>query len=133
MSEVQCSFANLMALDTGDIDAVMRMNEACLQTLLDPKLWVWATGITLACIAVGAGIGWLKGRTLAGVVWATVLGPIGWLVVALMKVPQEPCPECGRGNPPEAKACRHCGVNLERAAQRSARSRLRESNSDGSW
>jgi hypothetical protein len=32
-------------------------------------------------VAVGAGLGWWRGNTRAGVVWALALGPIGWLVV----------------------------------------------------
>jgi hypothetical protein len=32
-------------------------------------------------VAVGALIGWWRGRLTAGVVWALLLGPIGWVVV----------------------------------------------------
>jgi len=32
-------------------------------------------------VAVGALLGWWRGRTVEGVVWAAVLGPIGWIVV----------------------------------------------------
>jgi hypothetical protein len=35
----------------------------------------------LVFIAVGAGLGWWRGRTAEGVAWALVLGPIGWLII----------------------------------------------------
>jgi len=44
-------------------------------------------------VAVGAAIGWWRGRLTEGVVWALVLGPFGWLVV-LAK------PAKTRGGPP---------------------------------
>jgi hypothetical protein len=31
--------------------------------------------------AVGALFGWWRGRLLEGIVWAWVLGPIGWIVI----------------------------------------------------
>jgi hypothetical protein len=133
MAESLCTLSGLMTLDTADIDAVMRMNEACLDVLLDPVLWGWMLGITVVCIAGGALIGWVKGRVLAGVVWAAVLGPIGWIVVALSASRLPACPECGRGNPANTRMCRHCGVNLLQSRQRTARSRLKGADSGGSW
>jgi hypothetical protein len=43
----------------------------------------WATLFwwNLAFVAVGALIGWWRGRTVEGIVWSAVLGPIGWIVV----------------------------------------------------
>jgi len=32
-------------------------------------------------VAVGALLGWWRGRTVEGIVWAAVLGPIGWIIV----------------------------------------------------
>jgi hypothetical protein len=32
-------------------------------------------------VAVGALLGWWRGRLTAGIVWAIVLGPIGWIIV----------------------------------------------------
>lgn len=133
MAAMQCTLGGLAQLDTADLDAVMRMNEACVAMLLDPVLWGWMLGITAVCILGGAVIGWIKGRTLAGIVWAAVLGPIGWIIVALSASKLPACPECGKGNPASAKACRHCGVNLKQSAERSARSRLKGADSGGSW
>jgi hypothetical protein len=133
MSTLACTFAELSRLDTADLDAVMQMNEACLRVLLDPTLWAWMIGLTLISLAGGAWIGWIKGRVVAGVVWAAVLGPIGWIVVALGKSKLPLCPECGKGNHAGAKSCRHCGVDLRKAVRRTARSRLKGADSDVRW
>jgi hypothetical protein len=133
MSALACTFAELSRLDTADLDAVMQMNEACLKVLLDPTLWAWMIGLTLVSLAGGAWIGWIKGRVVAGVIWAAVLGPIGWIVVALGKSNLSPCPECGKGNHAGAKVCRHCGANLQQAIRRTARSRLKGADSDARW
>lgn len=133
MQVVQCSLEELLRLDGADIEAVMRMNEACLAMLLDPTLWAWMLGVTAVCILGGAIIGWIKGRVAAGIIWAAVLGPIGWIIVALSRSKLPACPECNKGNPPSARACRHCGVNLRQAAGRTARSRMKGADSGGSW
>ncbi|WNL47693.1 hypothetical protein RKE25_08665 [Dyella sp. BiH032] len=36
---------------------------------------------SLVFLAVGALLGWWRGRLWEGVVWAAVLGPIGWIVI----------------------------------------------------
>ncbi|HTM28250.1 MAG TPA: hypothetical protein VL097_02725 [Rhodanobacter sp.] len=43
----------------------------------------WATLFwwNLLFVAIGALLGWWRGRLLEGVAWAWVLGPIGWIVV----------------------------------------------------
>lgn len=133
MQTPECNLSGLARLDTADVDALMRMNEACLAVLLDPGLWAWMLGITAICVMGGAIIGWIKGRVVAGIVWAAVLGPIGWIIVALSRSRLPACPECGKGNPASARACRHCGVNLRQAAERTARSRLKGADSGGNW
>ncbi|MGN2246000.1 hypothetical protein ACFWZ3_04830 [Frateuria sp. GZRR35] len=35
----------------------------------------------LLFLAIGALLGWWRGRTAEGIAWALVLGPIGWLIV----------------------------------------------------
>ena len=67
-------------------------------------LFVW-----IGCALIGALIGKYKGRVGSGVVWALVLGPIGWLIVALMQDLREKCPECGGVVVPGARKCKHCG------------------------
>ncbi|HET6554726.1 MAG TPA: hypothetical protein VFG49_14455 [Dyella sp.] len=43
--------------------------------------WVALCVWSLVFVAVGALLGWWRGRVVEGVVWAAVLGPIGWFVV----------------------------------------------------
>ncbi len=129
MDPLECSLAALSKLDSSDIDAVMRMNQACLKVLLDPALWAWATAFTVISIAGGALIGLSRGRMTAGIIWAAVLGPIGWIVVALARSKRLACPECAKPNQPDAIACRQCGANLRQAMQRTARSRLKAGDS----
>lgn len=128
---LQCTPGALQRLDTQDLDAVQALLDTCLRTLLDPTLWAWAIGLTLLFTAIGGLIGWLRGRPIAGLVWGAALGPIGWLVVALLPARTIDCPECAHPNHTGAKRCGHCGVDLQRAARTTARSRLRAARNDG--
>jgi ribosomal protein L40E len=123
--EPACTLSALASLDQTDPDAVQALLQACTAALFDPSLWWWALGITLFCAVVGALIGKAKGRWLAGLLWGAALGPVGWLVVALSRSGFVECVECGRPNAPAAKVCRHCGVDLRKAAAQSERSRLK--------
>lgn len=123
--ETSCTLAALARVDQSDPEAVQALLDACVATLLDPALWVWAVGVTIACAAMGALIGWKKGRWLAGLLWGAALGPIGWIVVASMASNRVACKECGHPNAASAHTCRHCGAHLRSAASRSDRSRLR--------
>ena len=107
----------------------MSMNQACLKVLLDPTLWAWMTAFTVVSIAGGALIGRVKGRMTAGIIWAAVLGPIGWIIVGLGRSNLQACPECAKPNQPDAIVCRQCGANLKRSMQRTARSRLKAGDS----
>lgn len=130
MSTAACTFAALARLDRNDLDAVQAMLDSCIGILLDVKLWALATGLTLACAAIGAAIGYVKGRWLAGLVWGAALGPIGWVVAVLMRSGLVECPECAARNQPHARRCRRCGVDIATAASRTARSEMRRA--DGS-
>lgn len=123
--EPACTLSALANLDQSDPDAVQALLQACTDALLDPSLWWWALAITLFCAVVGALIGKAKGRWLAGLLWGAALGPLGWLIVALSRSGFVECVECGRPNAPAAKVCRHCGVDLRKAARQSERSRLK--------
>lgn len=81
---VECSLEAYAGLDPEDLDATREILDACLSVLLAPELWWWMIGLSLFFVLVGAAIGYAKGRVVAGVVWSAVLGPFGWLVVALM-------------------------------------------------
>jgi hypothetical protein len=52
--------------------------------------WVTLVWWNVVFIAVGALLGWWKGRTVEGIVWAAVLGPIGWIVVLVRQRPKGP-------------------------------------------
>ncbi|MES2312890.1 MAG: hypothetical protein V4566_11380 [Pseudomonadota bacterium] len=49
--------------------------------LLNMLPWAAMFWWNLLFIAVGALLGWWRGRTGEGIVWALVLGPIGWIVI----------------------------------------------------
>lgn len=101
-----------VAFDATDPDQARRVLEGCLAALLDPMLWLWAALLTLLCSGIGALIGWWKGRTIYGLVWATVLGPIGWIVIALARSERHACARCGGANREFTATCRHCGAPL---------------------
>lgn len=130
---LECTFAALSNLDTADPDAVQALLNTCVSTLLDPSLWEWAIGITLVCALIGAWIGWIKGRWVAGLIWGAALGPIGWVVTALSKSSLRECPECGHGNRSDAKVCRHCGVHFRRLAGQTTRSRMKAQERSRGW
>jgi hypothetical protein len=52
-----------------------------LVNLLNMLPWAAIFWWNLLFIAVGALLGWWRGRTGEGIVWALVLGPIGWIVI----------------------------------------------------
>jgi hypothetical protein len=121
------------SVDAADPDTVQAALQTCTRVLLDPLVWEWALGITMVCALVGLVIGYVRGRWLAGLVWGAALGPIGWAIVLLSKSGLIECPDCGRGNVPRAKACRHCGINLQAAAARSQRSALKRVDRGRGW
>ena len=128
-----CTFSDFARLDKNDIEAVQGMLDSCMSVLLDPVLWSWLIGITVVSVAVGALIGWMKGRTLAGLIWGAALGPIGWFVIAFYPVAETSCPRCGKANPNHAKRCRYCMVDFTRLAQRSVRAEHKDNDSGAGW
>lgn len=76
-----------------DLDAPGAFWHVCL------NLWAmvpWAALFwwNLVFVAVGALLGWWRGRLWEGVAWAWFLGPIGWLVICFRPRPTP------RGAPP---------------------------------
>ena len=59
---LECTLAALGKVDQTDPAAVQALLQQCVSTLLDPTLWEWALLLTVLCAAVGAMIGWAKGR-----------------------------------------------------------------------
>ncbi len=107
--------------------------QSCVDTLLSPALWEWALFLTLICAGIGALIGRVKGRWLAGLIWGAALGPIGWIIIAFSKSELRECPECGRRNQPDAKVCHGCGLDLRKYAGQSTRSRLKAQDRSRGW
>jgi hypothetical protein len=65
------------------------------------------------CGLVGGMIGKSKGQTAGGVVAGIMLGPVGWLIVALVRpVGQRKCPYCAEQVKQEATVCRFCSRDL---------------------
>jgi hypothetical protein len=58
--------------------------------LLNLMPWAAMFWWNLLFIAVGALLGWWRGRTGEGIVWALVLGPIGWIVILVKPRPKPP-------------------------------------------
>jgi len=103
---------SMINFDPGNPDTGQEVLESCIAMLLNPRVWLWATAITLACSGIGMLIGWFKGRWMPGLVWGTALGPIGWVVVAMQKSSLNRCPGCATPNRNGGYACRECGMNL---------------------
>ncbi len=61
---------------------------------------------------IGSLIGGTKGRSGAGAVLGLLIGPIGWLLVAVGKDRRPKCPECGGVIVPGARRCKNCGASL---------------------
>jgi len=78
---------------------------------MDPLLVI----VVLVLSLVGALLGKMRGRIISGVVWTIVLGPIGWLVVLLMKDLRPACPQCKEVIKPDTRTCPHCRKELRYA------------------
>ena len=61
---------------------------------------------------IGLLIGQRKGRPTGGFLLGVLLGPLGWLVVALGPSYLPKCPACLGHVNPRASMCRHCGSFL---------------------
>jgi hypothetical protein len=77
-------------------------------------LLVWM----VICGGVGGLIGEKHNRTVSGVVWGALLGPIGWLIVFLLpdqRPKRAKCLECGERAAEGARLCQHCSHLLAEA------------------
>jgi hypothetical protein len=66
----------------------------------------------IVCVLIGALIGKYRGRVDSGIIWAAILGPIGWLIVALMEDKRPICRFCGGVVVPGAIKCKNCGSDI---------------------
>ena len=56
--------------------------------LLNLMPWAAMFWWSVAFVVVGAVLGWFRGRTVEGIVWAAALGPIGWIVILIRPKPK---------------------------------------------
>lgn len=62
---------------------------------------------------IGALIGQIKSRVLAGFVWGFFLGPIGWAIIILgPNAKYTECPHCGGKLPKRQVVCAHCNKGV---------------------
>ena len=64
------------------------------------------------CCAVGALIGKSKGKQALGGFLGFLLGPIGWLIIALQSSNKPKCKDCKGEVEPGARKCKNCGSSL---------------------
>ena len=76
--------------------------------IADYWFWMW---LILGPL-IGAAIGQNKGRLGAGLFFGLLLGPIGWLIVAVGPDNRRKCPQCKGAVPEGASKCMHCGATL---------------------
>lgn len=72
-------------------------------------------------VFVNAGVGLILGaskdRTLNGLLWGLLFGPLGWIIILLLPEHHaRKCPHCLAGIPKKAAKCRHCGSDLREEA-----------------
>lgn len=73
----------LQGVDPNDPDASWQV----FRNLMALVPWGAMVFWTVVFMAVGALLGWWRGRTLEGLLWATLLGPIGWIVILVRPRP----------------------------------------------
>ena len=71
-----------------------------------------AFGLMLVNLAIGLLLGLEIGRPIAGLVWAFLLGPIGWAIVSSLTDKRTRCRHCAEVVRPEALICPHCQREL---------------------
>ena len=83
---------------------------------MDDDLMVWIFVWLVVGGLVGAVIGSAKGNGGNGFALGCLLGPIGWIIVALLDYPRK-CPDCQCGVPEGAAVCKGCGRELPRQSK----------------
>jgi len=69
-------------------------------------------GGLLLSAAIGLAIGQSKGRPVAGLIWGFLVGPLGWLLVAIGPNMKPKCPHCGGEIVEGASKCKNCGSDI---------------------
>ena len=81
-----------------------------MESEVPTEFWIW---VILGAL-IGVAIGLRKGRVGAGFFFGLLLGPIGWLLVAVGpdRTLRRLCPACRGKVPSDASKCMHCGSDL---------------------
>ncbi|RDI98200.1 hypothetical protein DVT68_14075 [Dyella solisilvae] len=74
----------MQGVDPDSPDAALQVFMNLMGMLPWTALIVWS----VVFVVVGAVLGWWRGRTVEGIVWAAALGPFGWIVVLLRPRPR---------------------------------------------
>jgi hypothetical protein len=73
-------------------------------TITDFVIWAFFAAL------IGVLIGQSKGRAVDGLVLGVLLGPLGWLLIAVGPNKKPKCPDCGGVVVSGAKKCKNCGA-----------------------
>ena len=65
--------------------------------------------LSIVCALIGYSIGKPKGRSVDGILLGLFLGPIGVLIIAVLRPLGKKCPYCGGILNKGATVCCHCG------------------------
>ena len=80
------------------------------------RMETWYVFVVLGWILIAGYIGrWIgsyRGRSVDGFCFGALLGPIGWIVAALLPDDGKKCPQCLGVVPERALKCKHCGDEL---------------------
>lgn len=63
-----------------------------LGNLMAVMPWVALIWWNIGFIAVGAALGWWRGRLVQGIVWSALLGPVGWFLLLRRQSTPPPLP-----------------------------------------
>lgn len=95
--------------------------------------WPWLVGWAAIGFVGGAWVARRRNRWILGPLLGAVLGPLGWWWVSRLAPRLRECPACSRPISSSATTCRHCGADVNRFAQRSARAAMKSADRGGGW
>jgi predicted nucleic acid-binding Zn ribbon protein len=97
----------------------------------------WSTYLAAWCAIgalVGCALGWLRNRTIAGLILGVTLGPIGWIATLVLTPHFRECPLCSANIRVQVRICNRCGADLAKVDARSSRSNFKNAmTAKGPW
>ncbi len=73
-------------------------------------------GLSIAAL-IGYFIGQTKGKPLRGAIVGFLLGPVGWLLIAISPNDNPTCPYCKGTIVSGARKCKNCGTRIPRCSE----------------